>query len=348
MANLRIPRPWEIPERLATPEPVFLNRRQLLAALGLGALSAALPGRLASAPPALPPQKIPPASPLAPLPGPDLARLRRPAVGALYRDRFPARRNPAFGLGGRPLTPEEKVARYNNFYDFTPHQGEVWEKASGYPVVPWKVEVAGLVGKPRTYDLDDLFRQFPLEERLYRHRCVERWAMQVPWTGFPLRLLLDRAEPLSTAKYVRFVSFSDPERLPGMKDTLSYYPWPYHEALRLDEARHDLAFLVLGSYGHPLPMQNGAPLRLHCPWKYGYKSAKSIVRIELTAEPPPTFWHAMEPVEYGFYSNVNPAKPHPRWTQELEKDLGTGEIRATVLYNGYGAQVAGMYTGKEA
>jgi len=332
MAHLRIPRLWEIPERLATPESVFWNRRQVLAALGLGALAAGLPEIARAAPTA---------------PKGDPAKMLQPAVGARFHERFPARRNPAYGLLGRPLTPEEKAARYNNFYEFTPTKNEVWPLAAGYPVTPWKVEVAGLVGKPRIYDLDALFK-FPLEERLYRHRCVERWAMQVPWTGFPLKALLDQVEPQASAKFVRFVSFSDPEHLPGVKETVAYYPWPYHEGLRLDEARNPLAFLVLGSYGHPLPMQHGAPLRLHCPWKYGYKSAKSIVRIELTAEAPPTFWHALQPAEYGFYSNVNPKKPHPRRSQEIEEDLGTGERRPTLLYNGYGEQVAGMYTGAEA
>jgi len=329
MALLRIRRSWEIPERLATPEAVFLSRRQLLAALGLGALASVGPAW---------------AAPTAPPPGPHgwvASGLER------FGGRFPARRNPAYGLGGRPLTAEEKVSRYNNFYEFTNRVTEVWQKAESYSVAAWKVEVTGLVQKPRTFDLDDLFGRFPLEERLYRHRCVERWAMQVPWTGFPLRKLLTQVEPLGTARYVRLVSFSDPEHLPGVKETISYYPWPYYEGLRLDEASHDLAFLVLGSYGHPLPMQNGAPLRLHCPWKYGYKSAKSIVKIELTAQAPPTFWHAMEPAEYGFYSNVNPKKPHPRWSQELEKDIGTGEIRRTLPYNGYGELVAGMYSGGE-
>ncbi len=334
MAHLRIPSSWEIPERLTTPEEVFLNRRQLLAALGLGALAFGLPAEIASAAPVAP--KV------------DPAKMLQPAVAPRFAMRFPAQRNPAYKLlAGRTLTPEAKCSGYNNFYEMTTIKDEVWKLAAGYPVVPWKVEVTGLVAKPRTYDLDDLFK-FPLEERIYRHRCVERWAMQVPWTGFPLKALLDQVQPLSTAKYLRSVSFSDPEHLPGVKETISYYPWPYHEGLRLDEAMNPLAFIVLGSYGHPLPMQNGAPLRLHCPWKYGYKSPKSIVKLELLADPPPTFWHALQPVEYGFYSNVNPKKPHPRWSQEIEEDLGTGEKRQTLLYNGYGEQVARMYKGDEA
>lgn len=334
MAGLRIPRSWEIPERLATPERVFLDRRQALAALGLGALAAGLPWQLGCAPPR-------------DHEGRDVSgRMLEPAAAA-YADRFPARRNAAFGLGDRELTPERKAAAYNNFYEFTTDKGSVWKLAAGYPVDPWKIEAGGLAGKPRTLDLDDVMRRFPLEERLYRFRCVERWAMQVPWTGFPLRLLIDSLEPLSTARYVRFVSFEDRERLPGRKET-PWYPWPYHEALRLDEARHDLAFVVVGSYGHPLPMQHGAPLRLALPWKYGYKSAKSIAGIELVAERPATFWNALQPAEYGFYSNVDPGKPHPRWSQQIEQDIGTGERRATLLYNGYAAEVAALYDGRGA
>src|SRR5947209_2003728 len=231
MAHLRIPPSWEIPERLATPEEIFLNRRQLLAALGLGALALSLPAEIASAAPVAP--KV------------DPAKMLQPAVGPRFVTRFPAPRNPTYKLlAGRTLTPESKCSGYNNFYEMTTVKDEVWKVAAGYPVVPWKVEVTGLVAKPRTFDLDDLFK-FPLEERIYRHRCVERWAMQVPWTGFPLKALLEQVQPLSTAKYLRSVSFSDPERLPGMKDTLSYYPWPYHEGLRLDEAMNPLAFVVL-------------------------------------------------------------------------------------------------------
>jgi methionine sulfoxide reductase catalytic subunit len=333
MAGLRIPRSWEIPERLATPERIFLDRRQVLAGLGLGALAAGLPWQLGCARPREP--------------GPDASgRLLEPAAAG-YAGLFPARRNPAYGLGGRALTPEAKAAAYNNFYELTSDKDRVWKLAAGYPVEPWTIEVRGQVARPRTLDLDEVMRRFPLEERLYRLRCVERWAMQVPWTGFPLRRLIDSVEPLSTARYVRFVSFTDPERLPGQKET-PWYPWPYREALRLDEARHDLTFVVVGSYGHPLPMQHGAPVRLAVPWKYGYKSPKSIVGIELLAERPATFWNTLHPAEYGFYSNVDPGKPHPRWSQQIEQDLGTGERRATLLYNGYAAEVAALYDGREA
>jgi sulfoxide reductase catalytic subunit YedY len=331
MANLRIPRSWEIPERLATPEDVYLNRREILRAMGLGALSLSLPLAVACSTPTDPEL---------------LAHGLAQALGKRYADRFPARRNPGYRVGDREITPEKDAGGINNFYEFTTTKDEVWKLGRGYKVDPWTVEVGGLVKKPRTLDLDALFKGFPLEERLYRFRCVERWSMQVPWTGFPLRALIDALEPHSSARYVRFVCVNDPGHLPGQKES-PWYPWPYHEALRMDEARNPLAFVVLGSYGHALPMQNGAPLRLAIPWKYGYKGPKSIVRIEFMAERPPTFWNALEESEYGFYSNVNPKKPHPRWSQEIENDLGTGERRPTRLYNGYAQEVGAMYDGTE-
>ncbi|HEX9942382.1 MAG TPA: protein-methionine-sulfoxide reductase catalytic subunit MsrP [Thermoanaerobaculia bacterium] len=331
MAHIRIPRSWELPDRLATPEDVYLNRRQVLRALGFGALAASLPVPLACSTPTDPEL---------------LARGLAPALGKRYANRFPARKNPRYGIGDRRPTPEKDAGGLNNFYEFTTTKDQVWRLALGYPVDPWKIEVAGLVKKPRTLGLDDLVTRFPLEERLYRFRCVERWSMQVPWTGYPLRSLLDFLEPLPSAKYVRFVCVNDPERLPGQKET-PWYPWPYFEGLRLDEARNDLAFVVVGSYGHALPMQHGAPLRLAVPWKYGYKGPKSIVKIELTRDQPRTFWNLLQPTEYGFYSNVNPRKPHPRWSQEIETDIGTGGRRPTLLYNGYAEQVGSMYDGKE-
>lgn len=331
MPRISIPHPWEIPEALATPESAYLNRRQLLATLGLGALGFGL-GQAACGSQETP-GEIPP-------------ELVRPAIGDRFQDRFPAPRNPAYTLGDRPLTPEAVAGRYNNFYEFTTTKDQVWRLAAGYPVDPWKVQVTGLVKRPRTLDLTDLFTRFPLEERLYRFRCVEAWAAQIPWTGFPLRKLIDDLEPLGSARYVRFVSFLDPERLPGQRHA-THYPWPYYEALRLDEARHELAMVVVGSYGHPLPMQHGAPWRVVVPWKYGFKSPKSIVRIEFTRKQPPTFWNDVTPHEYGFFSNVNPKKPHPRWSQARERDIGTGESRPTLPYNGYAQEVASLYTGAE-
>jgi methionine sulfoxide reductase catalytic subunit len=332
MAHLRIPRPWDLAEALATPEQVFLNRRQVLAGLGLGAAATLLPTAVACSKP------IDPAV---------AARMTAPAAGERFADLFPARRNGSYTLAENlPVTEEVRAAAYNNFYEFTTTKDEVWERAAGYPLDPWKVEVTGLTARPRTLDLDDIFRCFPLEERLYRFRCVERWALQVPWTGYPLRRLIDLLEPLSTARFVRFHSFHDPERLPGQKET-PWYPWPYTEGLRLDEARHDLAFVAVGSYGHALPMQHGAPWRLALPWKYGYKGPKSIVRIDFTAEQPPTFWNVLQPAEYGFYSNVDPQKPHPRWSQAEEQDLGTGRRRPTLPYNGYADLVGRLYDGRE-
>lgn len=331
MPSIHIPRPWQIPERLATPEDVFLNRRQILRALGFGALAAGLPLPLACATPETEAQA---------------ARKLAPALGTRHAGRFPAPRNNAFGIGSLKLTPEETAATYNNFYEFTTDKDRVWKLAAGYPVDPWKIEVTGLVKKKLTLDLDDVMTRFPLEERLYRFRCVERWSMQVPWTGFPLAKLIDYLEPLPSAKYVRFGSLED-KSLPGVKES-PWYPWPYYEGLRLDEARNPLAFAVVGSYGHAMPMQHGAPMRLAIPWKYGYKGPKSIIRIEFMKDQPKTFWNDLQPAEYGFYSNINPDKPHPRWSQAMEEDIGTGEQRKTLLYNGYGELVGSMYNGREA
>lgn len=329
MAHFHFPPAWKISDP-ATPESIYLDRRQALRAAGLGTLAMAIPQFACANTDAKDTE-----------PGVSV----QPAVGG-YGDKFPAERNPSYGLGDLELTPEQVSSRHNNFYEFTTTKDRVWELAQDYSVEPWKVEVGGLVKKPRTLDLDDVFGRFPLEERLYRFRCVERWAMQVPWTGYPLRQLIDFLEPLPSAKYVRFVSLLDKRGLPGQRSQ-SWYPWPYYEGLRMDEATHDLAFVVVGSYGHALPMQHGAPWRLACPWKYGYKSPKSLVRIEFSAEQPGTFWNDLQAAEYGFYSNVEPHKPHPRWSQQWETDIGTGTTRDSVLYNGYADLVGSMYTGKE-
>lgn len=321
---IRRRRGWEIEERHATPEGVFLSRRKFLraASLTLGgvALAACTP----------------------------TAVTRGKAEGLDVRDTipsvelpFPAPRNPAFSLD-RPLTDEVVAATYNNFYEFTTVKDGVWKETSRFVVDPWSVEVTGLVASPRTFGLEELLR-FPLEERLYRHRCVEAWSMAVPWTGFPLHRLLSEVEPAAEARYVRFISFDRPDQAPGI-DSQPWYPWPYFEALRLDEAMNDLTFVVTGIYGHALPKQHGAPVRIVVPWKYGYKSPKSIVRIELVAEKPATFWNHLEPAEYGFESNVDPGVPHPRWSQASERLIGTLDTRATLLYNGYGEWVASLYS----
>ena len=332
MVAIRIDPDWKLPERIATPESTYLNRRQVLATLGLGSLALGVGAGCSSADGA---------ATVA-----DRGRISSPALGGRFVDLFPAPRNEAYELGGRSLTPEASSAGHNNFYEFTTDKDRVWELAQGYNVDPWSIKVSGLVKQPVTLDLEDLFKRFPLEERLYRFRCVERWSMQVPWTGFPLRKLIDYLEPTSAARYVRFVSIQDREGLPGQA-AYAWYPWPYYEGLRLDEAMHDLAFVALGVYGHALPMQHGAPWRLALPWKYGYKGPKSVVEIEFLAEQPGTFWNQVAPTEYGFFSNVHPDQPHPRWSQAAEHDIGTGEDRGTLLYNGYSDQIGDLYNGRE-
>jgi sulfoxide reductase catalytic subunit YedY len=239
------------------------------------------------------------------------------------------------------LTPRRAAASHNNFYEFLPGRGgPVWKHVGDFQVKPWKVEISGACSKPITLDLDDLFA-FAHEERLYHFRCVERWAMNVPWSGFPLRKLLEKVEPKPKAKYVRFVSAHSPEQMPGLQ-AAAHYPWPYQEGLRLDEAMNELALVVTGVYGEPLLRQHGAPVRIIVPWKYGYKNPKSIVRIELTAKEPSFFWQ-IHPHEYGFLSNVNPNIPHPRWSQERSYWLHNQEWFPTPLFNGYGEYVAHLY-----
>lgn len=241
----------------------------------------------------------------------------------------------------RALTDPKIAARYNNFYEFTGRK-DVWRHVETFRVDPWSVSVSGLVAKPRVWPLEDLQRTFGSEERIYRHRCVEAWSMLVPWDGFPLRRLLAAAEPMHAARYVRFVSFHDPNVQDNVR-ARPWEPWPYVEGLRIDEAMHDLTFVATGMFGRPLPKQHGAPLRIAVPWKYGYKSPKSVVRIELVAEKPRTFWETLAPVEYPFESNVDPSRPHPRWSQATERLIGTWDVRATLPFNGYGEQVRQLY-----
>ncbi len=319
-------RGWEMPERLATPEDVYLNRRKFLQALGmtgLGAFSTAIGCDNAKS------QTDADLGPIRGLPEPS-------ATAELY----PAKRNERYTLD-RPLTKEHVAATYNNFYEFSPRKEHVTRLVSNFKTRPWQVEVTGLVKKPQTFDIDDLVRRMPLEERLYRHRCVEAWSMSVPWTGFPIQAFIDLVEPLSSAKFMRMVTFNNVDQAPGMRDDT--YPWPYYEGLSMAEATNELALFVTGIYGHELSKQHGAPIRLVVPWKYGYKSIKSIVQIEFTEEQPGTFWSSLIPWEYNFEANVNPAVPHPRWSQAAERVIGTGERRPTLLYNGYAEFVAGLY-----
>jgi len=327
-------RGWEIPERQATPEAAYVNRRAFLKAMGIAGAGVAIGGPILGAV-----ARGRPAAREASAAGPGSRSAAAPARRgpAIY----PARRNERFTLD-RPLTDEKVAATYNNFYEFTEQKDGVWRLVERFQTRPWRIEIAGLVERPREIDVDDLIRALPVEERLYRHRCVEAWAMAVPWTGIPMRAFVAWANPTAAAKYVRMVSFLKPDEAPNQKKA-TWYHWPYYEALRMNEAMNELALLAVGIYGHDLPKQHGAPIRLVTPWKYGYKSAKSIVRFEFVAEQPPTFWNDVAPKEYGFLSNVNPKVPHPRWSQATERLIGTGERRPTRPFNGYGEWVAGLY-----
>jgi sulfoxide reductase catalytic subunit YedY len=257
--------------------------------------------------------------------------------------------NPAFRVED-PHTKYESATTYNNFYEFGTEKSDPAERAHTLRTRPWTVRVEGLVGKPRTFDIDEVIKLAPLEERVYRLRCVEGWSMVIPWIGFSLATLLKRVEPLGKAKFVEFTTLLDPEQFPAQRTGLfsfSGLDWPYVEGLRLDEALHPLTLLTVGMYGRVLPNQNGAPVRVVVPWKYGFKSAKSIVRIRLVAEQPRTAWEKAAPSEYGFYSNVNPNVDHPRWSQATERRIGEFRRRPTLVFNGYADQVAALYAGMD-
>jgi sulfoxide reductase catalytic subunit YedY len=311
-------RGWEIPERLATPEHLFFNRRAFLAG---GASALALAPHIAAA------QRVT-----------DLATLPDPTA-----DLYPAKRNEKYVLD-RPITDEKINDHYNNFYEFNSSK-EVSKQAQLLPIRPWTVKIDGLVEKPFEIGIDDLIRKMTLEERTYRHRCVEAWSMAIAWTGFPLAKLIALAKPLGSAKFVRMETFMNPKVAPGERQT--WFPWPYIEGLTMAEATNDVAFIATGAYGHPMSKQHGAPLRLAVPWKYGFKSIKSIVRFSFVEDRPKGYWEALQASEYGFWANVNPAVPHPRWSQASEEVIGTGERRPTLLFNGYGEYVAGLYKGLE-
>ena len=239
----------------------------------------------------------------------------------------------------------EDITNYNNYYEFSTDKTSVAGLAEDFKSRPWTVEVGGMVNNPKTYDVDDLIKKFQPEERIYRLRCVEAWSMVIPWMGFSLAKLLADVEPTSSAKYVSFEAVYSPDQMPGQKSSL--FPWPYHEGLRLDEAMNDLAILATGLYGDLLPNQSGAPIRLVVPWKYGFKSIKGIVKIELTDEVPATLWSSASPNEYGFYANVNPDVSHPRWSQASERRIGEITRRPTLPFNGYAEQVAYLYEGMD-
>jgi len=309
-------RGWEIPERLATPEHLFFDRRAFLAATGATALSlapgAALAQRAADAP--------------------------DPTQGM-----YPVKRNEKFTLD-RPITDEKINTNYNNFYEFGSTKN-VTRAAQALKVRPWKIKLDGMVENEQEIDIDDLIKKVTLEERLYRHRCVEAWSMAIPWSGFPMAKLVELAKPLSSAKYVRMETFFDKAMAPEQRKP--YYPWPYIEGLTMAEATNELTFMVTGAYGKPVPKQMGAPIRLAVPWKYGFKSVKSIVKFTFTDQRPKSYWEALQASEYGFWANVNPQVSHPRWSQATEELIGLNERRPTLLFNGYGEYVADLYKGLE-
>jgi sulfoxide reductase catalytic subunit YedY len=324
-SRLALPR---IPSSLITPESVYLSRRKLLrvAGLGLGAAALAACSPAATAAPTATAAAGVAAAAATGTPGPTTA----PNVKA---DEF-----------GAPANTWEEITTYNNYYEFSTDKEAVAALAANFKTDPWTVTVGGLVDKPRTFDLDDL-RRLGEEERIYRLRCVEAWSMVIPWMGFPLHRLLQEVQPSSKARFVRFESAMDAAAMPGVNSP--FYTWPYTEGLRMDEAMHDLTFMVTGLYGKPLPKQNGAPLRLAVPWKYGFKSIKAIVKIDLVENQPVSLWSAAAPHEYGFYSNVNPERAHPRWSQATERRIGEFGRRATLPFNGYEAQVASLYAGMD-
>jgi len=308
MANI-IRRPgWYIPERFVTPESVFRNRRQFLKELGFVG-GAALISQLQAA---------------------EAAK------------KYPFARNKDFDPAGVKLTDEQVAATYNNFYEFSTGKDRVHKLTGKFVIDPWPIEIGGLVEKPMKVDVKELVEMMPMEERVYRFRCVEAWAMTVPWTGFPISKLLEKVSPKPEAKFIRFQTFFRPAEAPGFAD--KSYPWPYTEGLRLDEAMNPLALFVTGIYGKPMPKQHGAPIRVVVPWKYGYKSIKSIVKIELVEKQPATLWETLAPHEYPFESNVNPDVPHPRWSQSTERIIDTGARVRTKIYNGYGDYVAKLYS----
>ena len=312
-----IRRPSDIQPSEITPRDRYLQRRQFIAgasALGLGTAIAALGGRPAKAAP------------------------------------LQASKSP-LSTTEEPLTPLKDITSYNNYYEFGTDKNDPVRNAHTLSIKPWKIKIDGLVAKPADYELDDLIKPSELEERIYRMRCVEGWSMVIPWVGVPLARLLRRLEPQPSAKYVAFETLVRPAEMPGQRGLFQPLPWPYVEGLRLDEAMHPLTILAVGLYGETLPNQNGAPVRLVVPWKYGFKGIKSIVRISLTDKQPPTTWNLANSGEYGFYSNVNPAVDHPRWSQATERRIGESGLfakrRPTLLFNGYAEQVASLYDGMD-
>ena len=321
-----IKKPGDIKASEVTDKSVYLNRRNFMRAAALATTTVATGVLYRKLNPPPPPPRV----------GEKLIDVVKPA---------PAQAQAAGFSTDEKLTPFEDITTYNNFYEFSTSKGAVAEAARDFVTRPWAVHVEGLVNKPKTYDLDELLKIAPREERIYRLRCVERWSMVIPWIGFSLSKLLEQVEPTAQAKYVAFQTLYDPKRMPNQNS--SDLDWPYVEGLRLDEAMHPLTLLASGLYGEALPPQDGAPVRIVVPWKYGFKSIKSIVKIRLVDKEPPTTWNLYAPREYGFYSNVNPNVTHPRWSQASEQRIGEYRTRPTLLFNGYAEQVAHLYAGMD-
>ena len=314
---IRSRKPWDVIDYKTTDENVYLNRRSLLRAMGIAGAGLASASVVSGS--------------FAPL----VSSARAASIAG-----FPATRNPAFTLD-RPVTVEEEATTYTNFYEFGSSKN-IWRKARKLVTDPWIFTIEGLVDNPLQLDASELIaRTGPQEERLYRHRCVEAWAMAVPWTGVPMSRLVKLVQPKAKAKYVRLETFFDPSVAIGQRQ--SWYPWPYVEGITIDEAMNEMAFIGTGLYGRAMEKQNGAPLRIVLPWKYGFKSIKSIVKMTFTDQRPVSFWEKLAANEYGFWANVNPDVDHPRWSQATERMLGTGKRVVTQIYNGYGEQVAYLY-----
>ncbi|MEM6611898.1 MAG: protein-methionine-sulfoxide reductase catalytic subunit MsrP [Cyanobacteria bacterium P01_C01_bin.72] len=332
MTLIRIPQAWEISENQITSPRLYYNRRSFIKTLigaGIGASLLPLAGCQNSTS------------------GIGKSASATELEKSIDLPKIDFTKNPNFQQVDRPITDEKVAAQYNNFYEFGGTK-RIWLDAQKLPTENWKVEVGGLVNNPQTYDLDDLKRKFSQEERVYRFRCVEAWSMVLPWIGFPMKALLADVEPTAKAKFVSFTSFYDPEITKGPGFHIGSLPWPYTEGLRIEEMANDLAFFATGIFGHDLPKQHGAPIRMVIPWKYGFKGAKSIVKIEFLAEQPATYWNTLDSNEYKFEANVNPTVPHPRWSQATEKFISNGpgvswKIKETLTYNGYGRDVADLY-----
>ena len=325
--KIRNPKPWQNERSPITPKRLYFNRRRFIKSLvgvSLGATTFSLTGCQNSA-------------------------SKKELQDSLKQSKIsPLAMNPNFASVDRPITDKSLAGSYNNFYEFGGNKS-IWLNAQNLPTENWKVEVTGLVKTPQTYDLDEIKKRFPIEERIYRFRCVEAWSMVLPWVGFPMKELIKAVEPTSQAKFVRFTSFYDENIMPGPTLSFRTLPWPYTEGLRIEEMANELAFFAIGIYGEELPKQHGAPIRAVLPWKYGFKGAKSIVKVEFLAEQPATYWHSLIPNEYGFIANVNPNVPHPRWSQATEKFISDGpdlswEIKETLLYNGYEEYVGELYS----